>query len=241
MFTRTASAWQRSIRPYAIAACEVAVRLPATIGLTLVAAVLYGSPTATEFAQFDRAAIRSGQLWRVSTGHIVHWSVDHLVWDLAAFFVLAAYCEARGRRRFVMALLLAETTIVAGLWWLRPDVRLYRGLSGIDSMLFVWAAGMYGLEARSRGDRTAVVIATAAGAAFLGKTGYETLSGATLFVDSAGAGFEPLVMTHLLGAFTAVAMTAATVLGRRSARCRTRRGGVRAGLADVARSSCASG
>jgi len=205
MFACNVALWQRSIRIGAEMLRDAAARVPVTICLTLFATALAASPDATTAAQFDRAAIQSGQLWRVSTGHFVHWSVDHLVWDLAAFFVLAAYCESRSRGRLITAIWISSLAIAAGLWWLRPDLQYYRGLSGLDSALFVLAAATYGSAARRGGDRPASLAAVGAVVAFLGKVGYESLTGATLFVDSAAAGFEPLPLAHLLGAVGAAA------------------------------------
>jgi len=69
----------------------------------------------------------------------------------------------------------------------------------------VLAAATYGSAARRGGDRLASLAAVGAVVAFLGKVGYESLTGATLFVDSAAAGFEPLPLAHLLGAVGAAA------------------------------------
>ena len=44
-------------------------------------------------------------------------------------------------------------------------------------------------------------------AAFLGKVGYETATGTTLFVDSHAAGFIPLAIAHLVGGCAGVAAT----------------------------------
>jgi rhomboid family GlyGly-CTERM serine protease len=205
----------RSHESLLAAATAGLTRVPLTITLTLFAALLSTSPEAALAAEFDRAALQCGQLWRVSTGHFVHWNVDHLLWDLAAFFVLGAYCEARGRRSYAICLLLASLTISAGVWWFLPDLRTYRGLSGLDSALFVLAAGRFAVDARRQGDAVAAKCAYAALIGFLLKIAYETATGVTLFVDSAAADFVPLPSSHLLGGLAGAAVVL-WVNGRRS-------------------------
>ena len=37
------------------------------------------------FVQYDREKILDGELWRMFTGHLVHWNGSHLIWDLLVF------------------------------------------------------------------------------------------------------------------------------------------------------------
>ena len=139
------------------------------------------------FAQYDRAAILRGEVWRLVTGHFSHWSASHLGYDLFAFVILGAICERRGRRLF--ATVVVATAFVVSLFLLafRPEVVMYRGLSAIDSALWVGAAFIAG-ERR-------LPLAVALGALFLVKVAIESQTGA-LFVD----GMTVLPVVHLVGA-----------------------------------------
>src|SRR4051812_10824072 len=72
--------------------------------------------------QFDHAQIRAGDIYRLLTCHWTHWNTDHLIWDAAAFFLLAAACEGRSRSRFLATLAIAAIVVPAGLFVLQPEM-----------------------------------------------------------------------------------------------------------------------
>lgn len=136
--------------------------------------------------------------WRLWSGHFTHWSQDHLCWDLAVFVVLGAFCELRQRRAFLG---LVGPGAVAMSVPLLVITDTYRGLSGLDTGLFVLAGCILAQAAiRERNGRMLTVVLLAM-LAFVGKSMFEAVTGATLFVDSGSSGFQPLVSAHLLGAF----------------------------------------
>ena len=124
---------------------------------------------------FDR---RWSEPWRLFTGHLVHWSFDHLAWDLAVFVGLGVACELQSRRRTAAAVALAALAIALGTPLLAPGLTTYRGLSGLDAALFSLLAG--------RCLRRASPSARAAGAlallALAGKIGWELATGVPLFL-----------------------------------------------------------
>jgi hypothetical protein len=73
------------------------VLVPAAVACVpaLIAIAVFLSPTLSTVLQFDRAALASGQVWRILTCHWTHWSADHLLWDAVAFAVLAWACVSR--------------------------------------------------------------------------------------------------------------------------------------------------
>jgi rhomboid family GlyGly-CTERM serine protease len=139
------------------------------------------------FAQYDRSAILRGEVWRLVTGHFSHWSLSHLGYDLFAFVILGAICERRDRRLFVTVSVAAALAVSLFLLAFCADVELYRGLSAIDSAL--WMLAVFDLGERY--PRLAVVLASL----FLAKVIVEARSGA-LFVD----GITVLPVVHLIGA-----------------------------------------
>ncbi|ELP29921.1 hypothetical protein RBSWK_06009 [Rhodopirellula baltica SWK14] len=78
------------------------------------------------------------------------------------------------------------------------DVTTYRGLSGIDTGLFVWFLAIQIRQSLADRDRTFTCFWTAAGILLLAKLGYEFTTGEILFVNAEG--FQPLVESHLSGA-----------------------------------------
>ena len=182
------------------------VRIPwLTVALTLLAlAAAVDGRIASAWA-YDRGSIAGGELWRLVTGHLTHWNGDHLLWDSLMFLALGMVVESRSRWGFAAVFFGSALAISAGLWLVQASVAEYRGLSGIDSALFASAAiGLY-LDGGRSHDRTICRLAAAALAGFFAKVFYELMTGHTLFVDSAGAGFIPMPAAHLVGAAVGLA------------------------------------
>ena len=131
------------------------------------------------------------------------------------FAVLGVVAERRDRAAFLRCTAGAAALISAGLWLFRPDVTHYRGLSGIDSALFVMTAMAACADALASGRRRTAAIAGVVLALFAVKTLWELTTGSALFVDAAAAGFEPIPLAHALGA---AADAAAGLLARRRGR-----------------------
>jgi rhomboid family GlyGly-CTERM serine protease len=167
--------------------------------LAAVAAVLALSPAASAWLQYDRRALAAGELWRLVSGHWTHASADHFFWDVLVFVVLGVQCERVNRGRFWAAVLGSALLISAVLWYGRPDLDFYRGLSGIDSALFALLA-VTQLKQVRRDRPWAAILVVLPSIAFAGKTLYEWHAAQTLFVDSVAAGMIPIVSAHIAGA-----------------------------------------
>jgi rhomboid family GlyGly-CTERM serine protease len=172
----------------------------ASLLLSLSAALLWLSPGLTDRTSLDRVAVEGGQLWRLLTGHLTHWSAEHLAWDLLVFASVGLVLELEGERGlFLRCTLISALLISLGVWFLQPEMAIYRGLSGIDCALVtvlatsllrrVLAAGRLG---------TAVVVGTVL-LAYLLKVGYELVTGQTVFVDIEASGFDPVPLAHVIG------------------------------------------
>lgn len=100
--------------PYALPAIAFAL-LPATHDVLL----------------YDRAAIFRGELWRLWTGHWIHFSWSHLGWNLAVLLMAGAWLEHLRPGLLVRYTFLAAPLISAVLLFLAPDMSYYGGLSGL--------------------------------------------------------------------------------------------------------------
>lgn len=166
-------------------------------GLTFAAAA---SDAVTAGWQFDRLAIFQGEWWRLLTGHLTHWNWDHLFWDLCTCLALTAVCLKRNFAGTVSCLLGSALAISLGILLFQPEIAVYRGLSGVDSALFVLLAVELIFEARRRQQWTFFWLSLIGVLGLAAKTAFELLTGDTLFVDSPAAGFVPLVSAHVIGA-----------------------------------------
>ncbi|MBC8107000.1 MAG: rhombosortase [Anaerolineae bacterium] len=159
-----------------------------TLALVACASLIHASTSVQSALQFDRHAVASGEFWRIVTGHFTHWSVNHLLWDLAVFVALGTVCERLGRARMIWTI---ASSILMISFFAAPRLPTYRGLSGIDSALFVL------LAVTLRRERPLVVSLLLAAFAF--KSCYELATGHTFFVDNAASGFVPVPLAHIIG------------------------------------------
>lgn len=91
-----------------------------------------------ETVEWRREAIMRGELWRLWSGQLCHWSSAHLAGNLAA---MAAVGVIAGRpvRRWLAALPLAAPLLSLFLLVAAPALESYRGLSGLVGVLVVGA------------------------------------------------------------------------------------------------------
>lgn len=157
-------------------------------------------PGLAELLQLDGEAVGNGQGWRLWTGHLAHWTADHLFWDALVFLALGSYWERQDRRLYWIVLGVGLPAISVGLGLCCPEISTYRGLSGIDTGLFVWLLlTRLQRELRAR-QRASALLWTVLLAGLLGKLAYEAATGSCLFVETSPTTFRPLVESHLLGA-----------------------------------------
>jgi rhomboid family GlyGly-CTERM serine protease len=139
---------------------------------------------------------------RLLTCHALHWSANHLAWDLAVFSTLGALCERRDRSRFVATLVSSALLIPLGVAVLHPEITHYRGLSGIDSALFGLFAAELARQRHREGDRAGTWVMGLFLLGLAGKIGVECQQGGNLFV--ADQSFIPLPWAHAIGGVVGV-------------------------------------
>ena len=180
---------------------HTARRLPyASLALAAIALIIAAIPCLGTWLQYDRVAIATGECWRLCSGHWTHVSGEHLFWDVLMFVVLGALCELDHRGRCITCILSATILIPAALWFGMPSMMIYRGLSGIDSALFMLLATTHWRREFQAQRWGWVTVLTAVCLLFGAKVLYETTTGSTLLVNSRDAGMTPVPLAHAIGA-----------------------------------------
>ncbi|MCK4535733.1 MAG: rhombosortase [Desulfuromonadales bacterium] len=95
--------------------------------------ITYGWPYLSELLVYDRQAILEGELWRIFTAPLVHFSTSHLFWNLLVFAAAGWVAETTESRGFWIVC--GFSAISPGLifLWASPELIRYGGLSGLAS------------------------------------------------------------------------------------------------------------
>ena len=169
----------------------------AAIALAAPAIALIFSPGLTGWLEYDRARIAEGEIWRMIGCHWTHWSLDHLIWDVAAFAMLVAASWGADVRRVLATLASAAVTIPLGVWLLLPEMQHYRGLSGLDSALFTLVALQLLKRERAAGRAMGAWLVALMLLGFCLKLAFEIATGTTVFVNTTE--FVAVPLAHLVG------------------------------------------
>jgi rhomboid family GlyGly-CTERM serine protease len=171
-------------------------RHPVTLSLVSICLVLGSAsePVAAELA-WSRQAILDGELWRLWSGHLVHFSTSHACADILALFAAGALAERlAGSRRFALALAGGGLLLSLGMLALAPGLQEYRGASA----LVVLAAVLGGALAWKHHPASRTVLGCVA-LAFASKLLWEACAHTAAFTDLP-PGVAVAWQAHLLGA-----------------------------------------
>lgn len=156
-------------------------------------------PALQRLLVLDRDAVAAGQLWRIATGSLVHFSTSHLLLDVAVVIVTGALLERRGWP-IAPIFLASSTAIGAAVLLLAPELARYGGLSGVAcTLVAVYALDCLTVGGAARGAGVAVLALTTI------KLAWELWSGTFLFFGDGGAAFQPVPLAHVVGAGVGVA------------------------------------
>lgn len=164
------------------------------VGFLVACAVLLlpqlGGRAAIDLLRYDRAAIATGQWWRLVTAHIAHLGLHHAVLNtLGLAFLWALFAREWRPRDWIVIILIVTAAIDGGLWFRDPQLAWYVGASGVLHGLM--AAGV--LAYIRRRDPLGWVMA----ALLAAKLVYEQVHGP---LPLAGKGVPVVVDAHLYGA-----------------------------------------
>lgn len=80
---------------------------------------------------YNRSAIEDGEIWRLISCHFVHCDLSHLGWNLVALFILSSVLERHMGIRVSGVILFCCLGVSGWLWFVKTELLLYCGLSGI--------------------------------------------------------------------------------------------------------------
>jgi rhomboid family GlyGly-CTERM serine protease len=164
-------------------------------------------PAGADKLVYDRAAVLTGEGWRLATAPLVHFSAEHLMWNFAVLGTAGWIAEGGARWRY--AAVFALSSFLPCLYYLLlfPECARCGGLSGVATGVLVWFA----LEEVRRGGSSRlpgivlVLLVT-------GKIATETMLNRPLFAELESV--VPAIDAHWIGAAAGAVVSASS--GRRS-------------------------
>lgn len=176
------------------------IRLPVvTMAMISAAAVIAAVPGLPAWLVYDRTAILNGQIWRLFTGHWVHFSTSHSVYDSLVLGMAGWIIETKRLPHFRWLCLLAPWLISGSLLMVEPRMEWFGGLSALATAAVVYVA-LFGLQ--DKGPWRWACLATMAGIA--GKIAFEFTTGKMIFSRIADGSAAVSPASHVVGALVAV-------------------------------------
>ncbi len=167
-----------------------------TLGIVAAALLVALLPGIEKALEYDRAAVGKGQVWRLLTGQLVHWTPRMMLADVTVLLVLGAWLESRSRRLALSTLLAGALLVGAGLHWFAPALSHYRGSSGLASALLVAAS----LDLAAGSSRLRVRLAALAALTLFGvKLLWEMETGRALAAGPLLPGVAVTPWAHVMG------------------------------------------
>ena len=167
-----------------------------TLALLIVAIsiIAYSLPRFSDFLVYDGRAVLSGELWRLFTAPLVHFSTSHMFWDVLVFCAAGFAIEAKRYRGFWLVCIFAAVTPSLIFLLTLPQVERYGGLSGLATGAVAYFCLCSALKKRKH---RFIWMAILVGMAM--KIVAETAMGAPLFVQTGSIPFRVLPLAHILG------------------------------------------
>ncbi len=172
-------------------------QIPITLFLTCAVLLLHTATTLQPAFSLHFDDLTFVGSYRILTCHLLHWSTDHLVWDVAVFAFLGACCELRCQQRLAWTLLVSALVIPLCIIYGLPQIDSYRGLSGLDTALFGLLVSSLLLEKVRERDSTGTAIHSILLVGLAGKTLFEAFTQTNIFVSDLS--FTPVPLAHFLG------------------------------------------
>ncbi|MEE8388518.1 MAG: rhombosortase [Acidiferrobacterales bacterium] len=162
------------------------------------AVAVYVMPGLPQWLVYERTHLESGQWWRLVSGHWVHFSLAHLVYNTLALAIAGYFIETRLHGRMLFLCLTSAVTTGLSVYWLAPGLMFYGGLSGIvnTTVAYLCLSAFFIIQSRRRWLFVVLLVL------LLAKLIAEWITGASLFLHDLGRGVTPVPLAHVAGALT---------------------------------------
>lgn len=171
----------------------------ASLSIALATGAIFCFPTSNAALIYSRTALLHGQLWRAWTGHMVHFSASHFLWNLIIFLVAGCWLESIRPLSARWFYVLCPPVIAATLLFGDPTLERYAGLSGLATGVLIFLA----LVQLSENDAESTWFWVAVFGLVALKIALETVTGVPLLVHDV-AGFRVVPLAHLSGACSGI-------------------------------------
>ncbi len=162
----------------------------------LIPLLSYLGLSAPESLQLNLAAWCQGGLHTLWTGHVLHFTLEHFLWDAFIFLMLSLLLWREERWQLWAWIFLSAPIISIAVFYVDPQLNEYRGLSALDSLLF--ARFGWGLWHLLKGwPRVLFGLLPLIG--FFAKILFELMTGTSYFVSDLGEGVVALPSAHMAG------------------------------------------
>ncbi len=174
-------------------------RIP-TVTLCLVCATLLVGAWAelAELFVYDRTEILNGELWRIITAPLVHFSKSHLFWNVLVLIAAGWTIEKSDPRGFWIVCVFSCVSPGLMFLWAYPELLRYGGLSGLATGAVVYLC-LYKTTWESGNKSLWVAILVLVGVKIL----VEVATDRSVFMRE-GTLFQILAATHVLGGVGAI-------------------------------------
>ncbi len=164
------------------------------------ALLVTGVPGWAAALAYDRAGLSRGEIWRLWTGHLVHFSASHLGWDLLVVAFVGTWVERAdfrgGRWLWFWAPPLVSLVLLLG----EPALVRYGGLSGLATAAVVFACLSEWRRAHAQRNLWLMLLALVAL-----KIGVEFITGHNFFTRFDSLPVRAVPLSHAAGFAAAIA------------------------------------
>jgi rhomboid family GlyGly-CTERM serine protease len=164
-----------------------------TLAPVLLSIVVFYRPDLFERFVYNRQAVLNGEIWRIFSAPLAHFSTRQLFWDLLVFSAFGYALENLSRR--ILLAILVLTAVFSGVIYLifLPDLAYYGGLSGIATGIVAYLCLRQITALEDKGLWVVIL------ALLIIKITLEMVLARPLFAWDQNPGFALLPSAHLVG------------------------------------------